>query len=424
MTRSARPENLHPAPAGNANPNVLAESLLPDSPHAGNAGNLHAGSLQTESAGADARAPACGADALGLTFRAIAEIDGDVAFIVDCGTGLPSYMSPAIEALLGYSADEFAQHMGGRAAQAALAGLCAGLPQRLQRFAGGDLTRLRVVREFDLFHKDGREVALEAVSMLLQNNGAAPHALVGLLRDIGPRREREAAHGRFARMLNHEFRTPLSTIDGAIQRLEVTGAGADEPTLRRYRKIGAAVERMIGMLDEHLSPERVAGAGARRAPGTAAPRALLEQGAAALRAAGHAVTLEHGTLPPAVRCEPDGLRLALQMLLDNATRYAAGCPVALAGRACEGGVELLVRDGGAGVAPDETDSIFDKGYRGRNSMGKPGSGLGLYLARSVLDVHGGSVTMRNVETGGAEFRIWLPIRINVGKYLASDRHQA
>ncbi|PWF48744.1 sensor histidine kinase, partial [Massilia glaciei] len=137
--------------------------------------------------------------------------------------------------------------------------------------------------------------------------------------------------------------------------------------------------------------------------------------------AGHAVSVEAGALPLplAVRCEPEGLRLALQVLLDNAVAHGAGGPLALAGGAADGGIELLVRDAGPGVAPDETNSIFDKGYRGRNSVGKPGSGLGLYLARSVLEVHGGTVTMRNLDAGGAEFRIWLPVRINDGKCLAS-----
>ncbi|PWF54662.1 histidine kinase dimerization/phospho-acceptor domain-containing protein, partial [Massilia glaciei] len=237
-----RPENPHPAPGGQARSNG-------DPANRGAPDHLH--------------------------FRAIAELEGDVAFVIDCGSGLPGYISPAIETLLGYSADECARHPDGW--PAALAGLCAGLPQRLQRLADGDLTRLRVVRRFALSHRDGREVTVEAVSVLLQNNGEAPHALVGRLRDIGPRIAREAARGCFARMLNHEFRTPLSTIDGAIQRLEATGAGADEPTRRRYRKIGEAVERLIGLLDEHLSPERAAAAGARHAPDTAAPRALLEQ---------------------------------------------------------------------------------------------------------------------------------------------------
>ncbi len=80
-------------------------------------------------------------------------------------------------------------------------------------------------------------------------------------------------------MLNHEFRTPLSTIDGAIQRLEATGAGADEATRARYRKIQGAVDRLIEMLDEYLSPDRMQAIGQKPKAHTVAPLTLLEEAA-------------------------------------------------------------------------------------------------------------------------------------------------
>jgi signal transduction histidine kinase len=213
-------------------------------------------------------------------------------------------------------------------------------------------------------------------------------------------------------MLNHEFRTPLSTIDGAIQRLEATGANADQPTRERYRRIGAAVERLVGMLDEYLSPERVAAAGVTRPADSIDPRQLLEQGAQLARAAGRDVTCAPGELPAALRCAPDGMRLALKVLVDNALRYSpAGTPIALAGNLAGGGIELVVRDNGDGVPTAELDRIFAKSYRGSNAGHCAGSGLGLYMARSVVEVHGGTVEARNVAPGGAEFRIWLPIRL-------------
>jgi signal transduction histidine kinase len=220
-------------------------------------------------------------------------------------------------------------------------------------------------------------------------------------------------------MLNHEFRTPLSTIDGAIQRLEVTGANADEATRARYRKIANAVDRLISMLDEYLSPERLEAIGSRRAPGAIEPRLLLEEGAHQARAAGPSVTVEAGELPGNLRCEPQGLRLAFKVLIDNAILYSPpeGL-IALSARRAAGGIELVVRDQGGGVPEDETGRIFDKFYRGRNAVGA-GSGLGLYMARSVVEVHGGSLDMRNLDIRGAEFRIWLPARGLGGKSVAS-----
>lgn len=353
-------------------------------------------------------------------FRTIAEIGGDVAWIVDCATCMPTYISPAVEALLGYGFADFADQFGGKNSDASLAALCAGLPARLHRFAGGDRSRLHLVREFEQRHKDGRLVPIEVASTLMVDGDGAPVSLVGVLRDLSARRAREAEQRRFASMLNHEFRTPLSTIDGAIQRLEVTGAGSDAPTRQRYRRIAVAVERLIGMLDEYLSPDRMEANGEQRQPDAIDPCVLLEEGAAQARAAGRAVTLAACGLPAMLRCEPQGLRLALKVLVDNALQYApADSAIALAGQAADGGIELLVTDGGPGVPEDEQERIFDKFYRARSTAGAPGSGLGLYMARAVVEVHGGSLGMRNLPDGGAQFRIWLPAQGGAGKNLAS-----
>lgn len=359
--------------------------------------------------------PTTGAPDLAEQFRTIAEIAGDVAFSIDCATGATRYISPSVEQLLGYAADT----LSGAAPDGPLAALRAGLPERLRRFTQGDRSRLRVVREFDLRSKDGHAVPVQVISTLMLDAQGQPSVLVGVLRDLSARRAREAEQKRFASMLNHEFRTPLSTIDGAIQRLEATGANADEPTRQRYRKIAVAADRLIAMLDDYLSPERMAGIGRERQPNTVAPQTLLDEAAGQARAAGRRVSVEAVELPPSLRCEPAGLRLAFKVLLDNAIQYSPpDTAIALAGRRAAGGVEFIVRDHGPGVPAADTARIFDKFYRGSNAEGMPGSGLGLYMARSVVEVHGGSLDL--VESpAGAAFRLWLPVADKAGKNLAS-----
>ena len=286
--------------------------------------------------------------------------------------------------------------------------MCAGLPARLKRFCDGDRTRLRLVRCFDVRHRDGRIVPIEVVSAILVDVHGTPGWVAGTIRDISEQRELAERQRKFTSMLNHEFRTPLSTIDGAIQRLEVTGANADEPTRNRYRKIQLAVDRLIGMMDEHLSPERMAAAGVTRPPDSASPAELLQEAAALARAAGRDIIVEIGPLPAQLRCQPNGVRLALKVLIDNALQYSpAQRPLRLSGRRADNGVELVVRDGGAGVPEGELDSIFGKRFRGSNAVGA-GSGLGLYMARSVIEVLGGNISVQNVAPYGAQFRIWLP----------------
>jgi two-component system OmpR family sensor kinase len=353
-------------------------------------------------------------------FRTIAELGGDLVFILDCASGLPVYFSPHVNDILGYSVSDVHEHFT-TDRKGPLAPLCTGLQERLRRFAAGDGSRLRVAREFDLRTPSGREVPVEVISTFLLDEAGRAQALAGIVRDLSARREREQQQKRFASMLNHEFRTPLSTIDGAIQRLEATNANADEPTLQRYRKIANATDRLIAMLDDYLSPERMAELGRQRQASTVAPRLLLEELVAQVRVAGRPVTLQADALPGLLRGEPAGLRLALKILLENALRYTpAGSALVVLGRRVGNGVELALRDAGAGVPSADLPRIFDKGYRGSNAAGLPGSGLGLYMARSVVEVHGGTVEHVAPPEGGAEFRLWLPAQDAPGKNLASD----
>ncbi len=344
-------------------------------------------------------------------FRTIAELGGDIAFVVDCATRQPAYVSPGIDAMLGYGADDLRLQFA-HDPEGPLRPLCAGLDERLRRFAAGDGSRLRVVREFALRRPDGREVPVEVISTLLLDEAGRVHALAGIVRDQSERRARALERKRFASMLNHEFRTPLSTIDGAIQRLEATGTKADEATRARYRKIAVATDRLIAMLDEYLSPDRMLEAGGQRRADRVAPRLLLEELVAQARVAGRPVAFDAGELPAQLRADPAGLRLALKVLLDNALRYSPpGTPLHVGGRLADHGVELVVGDAGPGVPERDAARIFDKGYRGANAAGIPGSGLGLYMARAVVEVHGGTLAHAAADGGaGAVFRLWLPVQ--------------
>jgi len=356
-------------------------------------------------------------------FRTIAELSGDIAFILDCATGLPVYLSPNVDDLLGYGSADICRQLT-RNETGPLAALCGGLAERLRRFAAGDGSRLRVTRAFEVRRPDGRTVPVEVISTLLLDGDGQAAALAGLVRDQSAQRARALEQKRFASMLNHEFRTPLSTIDGAIQRLEATAAAAkaDEPTRQRYRKIAVATDRLIGMLDDYLSPDRMAELGRERQANMVAPRLLLEEVVAQARVAGRPVTFDATDLPATLRCEPAGLRLALKLILDNALRYSPpGTPLTVSGLRVADGVELLVRDLGPGVPPDDGERIFEKGYRGANAAGLPGNGLGLYMARSVIEVHGGSLAHVAPLQGGAEFRLWLPVQVEAAKNLASNQ---
>lgn len=334
-------------------------------------------------------------------FHTIAELGGDVAFVIALPARRLTYLSPAFGVLGGYDDAALQRALDGEE-KSALAPLAAFLREAAAGQAG-----VRSQREFDLLDAEGRPLALEAMAIVPADDTAA---LVGQLRDLSARRTLQGEQKRFASMLNHEFRSPLATIDGAIQRLEAISSHADETLRARYRKIGAAVDRLIGMLDEYLSPDRMSTLGKARQPNTITVRDLVDTGVTQIRAAGRAALLQVDELPLTLRGEPEGLRLALKVLIDNALAFSPpSAGVTLRARRSGAGIELAVLDGGAGVPPEDASRVFDKGYRGRNAAGLAGSGLGLYMARSIVEVHGGVLGLAPGREGaGAEFRLWMP----------------
>ncbi len=356
------------------------------------------------------QAPKAGLSGMGEQFRVIAELAGDIAFSIDLPSHTVRYLSPAFSAMFGYEPGALQDAIAGIGAHGALG------PLGMHLAAAQHMPGERRSQEVEVSNADGHPVGLQVISTVVRN-GDGTLSLVGLLRDLTPQRTYLADQRRFASMLNHEFRTPLATIDGAVQRLEATSQSADEPTRQRYRKIAVATDRLIAMLDEYLSPDRMAAIGKVRQPNTIAARELLDGGVAQVREAGREARVEAGALELAqvLRGEPEGLRLALKVLVDNALLYSpAGTRVTLGARRSGAGVEFTVRDEGPGVPPDDAACIFDKGYRGGNAEGLPGSGLGLYMARSIVDVHGGMLRLGEGQ-GGAEFRLWLPALENGGQ---------
>ena len=349
-------------------------------------------------------------------FRLLADHSRDAGFLLDGTTLELLYISPAAQRLTGLALPALQEHA---------ARLASDVPARLQRWKNGDATRLTLTREVELAHRDGQLLALEITSTIVPDLAGRAVTVVGSVRDVTQAQQEEAQRGleqkRFASMLSHEFRTPLATIDGAVQRLVATGGGADEATQKRYVKIQAAVDRLLGMIDDYLSPERMAAIGRERVADGIAPLALLQQAAATVPAS-HPVQLHlDEDLPARLRCDVPGMALALKILLDNAVKFSApGSPILLEGRlAPQGGVAFSVLDRGPGVLPDEFPRLFDKGYRGSRAAGHAGAGLGLYMARAVVEVHGGSLQVDNRADGGAAFSIWLPVSGSAGKSLAS-----
>jgi two-component system, OmpR family, sensor histidine kinase KdpD len=112
----------------------------------------------------------------------------------------------------------------------------------------------------------------------------------------------------------------------------------------------------------------------------------------------------------AVWVDADLVRRALMQVLENARKYSpAGTPIRIEVRTETDGDEIRVIDHGPGISPDEIDRIFDKFYRGRRGRDKAeGTGMGLAIAKGIIEAHGGRIHAENCAGGGAAIVMRLP----------------
>jgi two-component system phosphate regulon sensor histidine kinase PhoR len=113
---------------------------------------------------------------------------------------------------------------------------------------------------------------------------------------------------------------------------------------------------------------------------------------------------------PKLRGDRERLRQVITNLVDNAVKYSpSGGEVTIDAYAENGRISVEVRDRGPGVPREHQSLIFEKFGRAGRDHGRPGTGLGLYIARSIAQAHGGSLGVRSATDEGATFTLELPV---------------
>jgi len=222
-------------------------------------------------------------------------------------------------------------------------------------------------------------------------------------------REREARRlqQQFVAMVSHEFRTPLAIVD-ATARNFATGDPEDHA---RLDKIQTAVRRLSRMIDTCLVDERVQGGRLQLHLENIELCEIVEDVVDMLQVASadrrFALDLPDG--PVMANADLRLMVVVVSNVIENAVKYSPeGSTVGVAIDATPAATEIVVADEGPGVAEEDRERIFDRYVRAANAAHITGAGLGLYLVRSILEVHGGSVRCRAGPAGGSQFVISLP----------------
>ncbi|HEX3549870.1 MAG TPA: ATP-binding protein, partial [Candidatus Elarobacter sp.] len=117
--------------------------------------------------------------------------------------------------------------------------------------------------------------------------------------------------------------------------------------------------------------------------------------------------------PLTVNGDEARLRQVVENIVGNAIKYSPGGePVEVALRARSGGVEFIVRDRGIGIPEHERGKLFGRFARASNAraLGIGGTGFGLYLVKTIVELHGGTIDVESVEGQGSTFRVIVPVR--------------
>ncbi len=237
--------------------------------------------------------------------------------------------------------------------------------------------------------------------------------------------ERERALERSRRELvawvSHDLRTPIAGIRAMVEALD-DEVVADPADVRRYHhQLIAEADRLARLVDDLFELSRI------EADALQLDLERVPLGELVSDAVGSATAVAHakgvalngrveapvdGTGGPAVAGSAPELSRVVRNLLDNAIRHTPpGGRVDVTVRYDDHQGEVAVRDGCGGIPDDELDRVFDLAYRGdaaRTPGGATGAGLGLAIARGLVDAHHGDIAVHN-EQGGCRFTVRLPL---------------
>ncbi len=220
----------------------------------------------------------------------------------------------------------------------------------------------------------------------------------------------------FVSMASHEFRTPLAIIDGHTQRLiSRCDRVTTEELTHRARKVKSMVRRMTQLIDNLIGSARlIDGPIELYYHPTRVDLSWLLRDSCQLQ---RELTPDAQILEPVETAEPlnvygDASLLGqlFSNLLSNAVKYSPDGALIEVAAAQEGTEAVIsIRDHGIGIPEADRERVFDRYFRGSNTSGIGGSGVGLSLVRSIVDLHKGDISLDSTEGSGSRFTLRLPV---------------
>jgi two-component system phosphate regulon sensor histidine kinase PhoR len=249
--------------------------------------------------------------------------------------------------------------------------------------------------------------SLQVRALPLANNQVAL-----LMLDMTRLRYLETVRQQFVANLSHEIRTPLAGLDLAAQTLSVQLPAEGDTRLFIDRVIQESHRLQAILLNlTQLAALDAEGIEVERAPFGAGElvNELVERYQPRASAAGLALRAEPSPADLQVLGDRGKTDQALQNIVDNALKFTRSGEVVVTATAHQAQVEIAVRDTGSGIPPRDLPRIFERFYKvDRARGGQPGSGLGLSIARHLVELQGGTIGAESSPGAGTVVRVRLP----------------
>jgi PAS domain S-box-containing protein len=254
-------------------------------------------------------------------------------------------------------------------------------------------------------------------TVIRQGADRAPIGIFVLMRDVGKELAVEQAKNEFISVTSHQMRTPLATMRWQIERLLRPGAPHTQATLRDYlQRIERNNKRMIRLADALLDVSRIDLDVAKGkndeidVPGVV-KEVLDEIDEQTLT---ERTILQHydEIKGQKIQCDPYLVRVVFENFIENAIAYTKSGGTIEVHVGMDGdSLRIDVKDDGIGIAPDMKEKIFSKFIRGKDAtaMSPEGTGLGLYITKSLVERAGGKIWFASNRNSGSTFSVRIPL---------------
>jgi signal transduction histidine kinase len=246
---------------------------------------------------------------------------------------------------------------------------------------------------------------------LLTQEGVLRNIIV-TVRDITKFRNAEEIKNTFVSIISHELKTPVALIKGYVSTLRREDATWDRAVVRDSLKvIEEEADRLTSMIEDLLDASRLQAGGLKPNLSDISLPLLCQRLAERFltQTETHQIIAEFPSNFPIILADEGRIQQVISNLISNSIKYAPKGTIRIEGQADPERVIICISDEGSGIAPEDIPHIFERFYRSTKAVNlTKGAGLGLYLAKAIIEAHGGRIWIDPKPDSGARICFSLP----------------